>query len=78
MSTDVASDKDVPEDMEVNFGEDNNVSSVMIYSSRLLSIRLPLKVKKTGDFEVKVAFRNCVVATHKQTKAAIIIKPITI
>ena len=51
------------------------VSSVTIYSSNI-SMRLPLKVKNTGDFGVKVAFRNWVVATHKEIRADIITMPI--
>jgi hypothetical protein len=35
-----------------------------------------LKVKNTGDFGVKVAFRNWVVATHKEIRADIITMPI--
>ena len=56
MPTDV-SDRDTlsPGDL-VNLVDDT-FSSVTIYSSNI-SIRLPLKVKNTGDFGVKVAFRN--------------------
>ena len=52
-----ASDRDTlsPGDL-VNLVEDI-FSSVTIYSSSV-SMRLPLKVKNTGDFGVKVAFRN--------------------
>ena len=63
----------------VNLGSEDTFSSsfVMIYSS-YSSIRLPLKVKNAGDFGVKVAFRNCVVATHKDISDDIITIPIKV
>ena len=72
-----ASDRDTLSSGDlVNLVEDI-FSSVTIYSSNI-SMRLPLKVKNTGDFGVKVAFRNWVVATHKEIRADIITMPIKI
>ena len=73
-----ASDRDILSP-ESNLGGEDIFSSsfVMIYSS-YFSIRLPLKEKNAGDFGVKVAFRNCVVATHKEINADIITIPIKV
>ena len=75
VSTD-CSDIDIPEEASWCILDDA-VMSVVIYRCTFC-MRLPLKVKNTGDLGVNVAFRNWVVATHKEIKADIITIPIKI